>query len=175
VNFFDADGLAGEDRAEVNLFVPQTDAAAISDDNDLVVKGIIDSGQSLVGAGGRLIDLGRALHVQGLVRTFVVEDFDKVVEPGLLLKEVCSGGLGGFFLQGQMHALMAAVLLGMARPDPFNANTQPEPPDREFAQVEQGVGGSERNAVITADVARQAAPLNPKACSTGCGTRRRLT
>src|SRR5258708_14782091 len=29
VNFFDADGLTGEDRAEVNFLAPQTDAAAV--------------------------------------------------------------------------------------------------------------------------------------------------
>jgi hypothetical protein len=42
VNFFDADRLAGKDRDEVNLFVPQTDAAAMGDDNGLVVAGIIE-------------------------------------------------------------------------------------------------------------------------------------
>ena len=60
----------------------------MGDDNDLVVKGIINIGQSFVGAGGGLIDLGRALHVQSFVRTFVVENLDKVIEPCLLLKEV---------------------------------------------------------------------------------------
>jgi hypothetical protein len=35
-----------------------------------------------------------------------------------------------------MHAFMAAILLRMARFDAFNANTQPEPPDREFAWAE---------------------------------------
>ena len=35
----------------------------------------------------------------------------KSIEPGLLLQEVLGGGLGGFLLQRQMHALMAAVLL----------------------------------------------------------------
>jgi hypothetical protein len=93
------------------------------------------------------------------MRTFVIEDFDEVVEPGLLLQEVASGRLGGFFLQGQMHALMAAILLGMARLDPFDANPQPEPPDRELAQVKQGVCRSEGHAVVTADVGRQAALL----------------
>jgi hypothetical protein len=39
VNFFDADGLAGKDGAEVNLFVPQTDPAAIGDDDGLSWKG----------------------------------------------------------------------------------------------------------------------------------------
>jgi hypothetical protein len=56
VNFFDADRLAGKDRAEVNLFVTETDAAAVGDDDDFVVEGIIDIGQSLVGAGRGLID-----------------------------------------------------------------------------------------------------------------------
>ena len=70
-----------------NLFVSQTDAAAVGDHNDLVVEGIIDIGQSLIGADRGLIDLGRALHVQSFVGTFVVENLDKVIEPGLLLKE----------------------------------------------------------------------------------------
>jgi hypothetical protein len=46
-HFFDADSLAGKDRAEVNLFAAQTDASAIGDDNDLVVERIVDVGQSL--------------------------------------------------------------------------------------------------------------------------------
>jgi len=70
------------------FFAAQTGAAAIGDDNGLVVERIIDIGQSRIDAGGWLIDLGRALHVQGFVRTFLVEDFDEVIEPGLLLKEV---------------------------------------------------------------------------------------
>ena len=159
MNFFDADRLAGKDLAEVNLFAAQTDASAIGDDDDFVVEGIIDIRQSLVGAGRGLIDLGRALHAQGFVRTFLVELLDEMIELGLLLKEVCSGGLGGFFLQGQMHALMAAILLRMARLNALDANAEPEPPNRELAQIEQGVSGSEGNTVIAADVRRQAALL----------------
>jgi hypothetical protein len=44
LNFFNADGLAGKDGAEVNLFATETDAAAIGDDNGFVVEGIIDIG-----------------------------------------------------------------------------------------------------------------------------------
>jgi len=54
---------------------------------------------------------------------------------------------------------MAAILLGMTGLDPFDANAQPEPPDGEFAEVEQGMGRSEGHAVIAGDVARQAALL----------------
>ena len=58
-----------------------------------------------------------------------------------------------------MHALVAAVLLRMTRLDPFNANTEPEPPDRKFAQVKQGMGRSEGHAVVAANAGRQAALL----------------
>jgi len=66
-------------------------------------------------------------------------------------------GFGGFFLQRKMHAFMAAVLLGMAGLDSFHANPQPEPPDGKLAQVKPGVCRSEGNAVVTADIGRQAA------------------
>jgi hypothetical protein len=52
-----------------------------------------------------------------------------LVRTCLLLRDVPSSGLRGFFLQGQMHAFMTAVLLGMARFDPFNADAEPQPPD----------------------------------------------
>src|SRR5260370_40984332 len=106
-----------------------------------------------------LVYLRRELHVQGLVRTLVVEDLHELVEPSLLLQKIGSRRLGGFSLQGQMHALMAAVLLRMTRLDPFNANTEPEPPDRKFAQVKQGVGRSEGHAVVAADAGREGALL----------------
>jgi len=61
-----------------------------------------------------------------------------------------------------MHALVAAVLLRMTRLDPFNANTEPEPPDRKFAQVKQGMGRSEGHAVVAADADRHAALLKSR-------------
>jgi len=88
VNFFDADSLAGKDRAEVDFFVAETDAAAAGDHDGLVVEGVVDVRQSGVGTVGWLIDLRRTFHAQGFVRTFVVEDFGKAVEAGLLLKEI---------------------------------------------------------------------------------------
>jgi hypothetical protein len=91
VYFLDADRLAGKDLAEVNLFVAETDAATASDHDGFVVKGIVDVRQSLIGASRGLIDLGGALHVQGLVRTLVVEDVHELIEAGLLLEEVVRG------------------------------------------------------------------------------------
>src|ERR1700741_4597026 len=58
-----------------------------------------------------------------------------------------------------MHAFMAAGLLRRPRFYSFNADSQAQPPDRELAQVKQGMGGSEGHAVGAADVGRQAALL----------------
>src|SRR5690348_13799837 len=54
---------------------------------------------------------------------------------------------------------MTTILLGMAGLDAFNADSQAQPPHRELAQIEQGVGRSEGHTVITADVGGQAALL----------------
>jgi len=49
--------------------------------------------QSLVDPRRMLMDLRQKFHVQGFMGTFVVEDLDKIIEAGLLLKEVCGSGL----------------------------------------------------------------------------------
>jgi hypothetical protein len=98
VHLFDADCLASEDLTEVDLFATQTDAAATGDHNGFVVQGVIEVGQSLIRARGRLIDLSGTLHAQSLVRTLLVEDLEEVIEAGLLLQEIGGSGSGGFLL-----------------------------------------------------------------------------
>jgi hypothetical protein len=122
--FFNADGLSRKDLAEVDLVIVQTDAPAPGDHDGLVMQRIIEIRQAGVGPWGRVVDFRRTLHVQRFVRAFVVEDVDKCVKPDLLLQEVGRGGLGGFFLQGEVHAFMTAVLLGMAGLDAFDANAE---------------------------------------------------
>jgi hypothetical protein len=58
-----------------------------------------------------------------------VELLDESVEAGLLRQAVGPGRSGGLLLQGQMHALMAAVLLRMAGLDALDRDAEPEPPD----------------------------------------------
>lgn len=84
---------------------------------------IVDVWQSGIGTRRRAIDFRRAFHVQSLVRSFVVENFDEVIEPGLLLEQISRGGLGGLFFQSQMHALVTPVLLRVARLDPLEQLT----------------------------------------------------
>jgi hypothetical protein len=46
VDFFDAHGLAGEDRAEIDFFLAQTDAAATRDHDGFIVEGIVNVSQA---------------------------------------------------------------------------------------------------------------------------------
>ena len=54
--------------------------------------------------------------------SFAVEFLQEQVELGLLLQDVGAGWASGFFLQGEMHPFMPAVLLGIARADPLNGD-----------------------------------------------------
>ena len=143
VNFFDADGLTGEDRAEIDFFLAQTDATTMGNHNRSVVEGIVDVRQSLVRTRRSLIDIRRTLHAQSFMRSFVVEDLNELVEARLLLEKISRRRLGGFFLQGEVHALVTTVLLRRTWFDPFDADPQAQPPDCQLAQVKQGVSGSE--------------------------------
>jgi hypothetical protein len=60
---------------------------------------------------------------RALMRPFVIKLLQEGVELGLLLQNVGARRASGFFLQGQMHAFMPAVLLGMARTNPLNGNS----------------------------------------------------
>ena len=59
------------------------------------------------------------------MRALAVLAVDEIVELGLLLQEVLGGGLGCFLLQRQVHALVAAILLGMAGFDALDLNAEP--------------------------------------------------
>jgi hypothetical protein len=55
-----------------------------------------------------------------------------------------------------MHALMAAILLGMAGLKALDLNPEAEPPDGELAEPVEGVGGGKRDPIVGADRLRQA-------------------
>ena len=54
---------------------------------------------------------------------------------------------------------MSFILLGMTGANAFDADAEPQPPDRELREMEEAVGGSKGNAIISADRARQTALL----------------
>jgi hypothetical protein len=59
------------------------------------------------------------------MRPVVVEILDEVIELPLLLEEVFGGRFGGFLLERQMHALVAAILLRIAGFDALDADPEP--------------------------------------------------
>jgi hypothetical protein len=63
------------------------------------------------------------------VRSFGIELVHESVEAVLLLQAVCAGRAGCFPLEGEVHALVAAVLLRMAGLDAFDCDAEAEPPD----------------------------------------------
>jgi hypothetical protein len=65
-DFFDPQGLPREDRAEINFFAVQTDASAVGDVNDAVVKRISKFWQAAIAADGGSVDFRGALHVCSL-------------------------------------------------------------------------------------------------------------
>ena len=63
-------------------------------------------------------------HVERLVRPLAIEAIHERVEAHLLLEHVGRGGARGIRLQGEMHALVTAVLLGMAGRDALEPNAE---------------------------------------------------
>ncbi len=66
------------------------------------------------------------------MRPFGIELADKGIEAVLLLQAVEARWPGCLLFEGEMHALVAAVLLRVARLDAFDCDAEPEPPDREL-------------------------------------------
>ena len=82
---------------------------------------------------------------------FGIELGDEVVEAGLLLEAVHAWRTGCFFLESEVHALVASVLLRVAWLDALDGDAEAEPPDREPGEVEEGIGAGEGDAVVGAD------------------------
>jgi hypothetical protein len=80
---------------------------------------------------------------------------DKFFDPALLLQKIVAGWLSCLLLEGQVNPLAAPILLGMAGFDAFDPDTQPQPPDRESAQAEQGMLRGERHTVVGSDCRRE--------------------
>ena len=90
------------------------------------------------------------------MRPLLVILLDEGVEARLLLQSTfAAAGLVASCLQREMHPLMPAVLLRMAGLDALDLNPETEPPDRQFAEPVDRMGGRERHAVVGPDHPRQ--------------------
>ena len=93
------------------------------------------------------------------MRPLGVELVDEGVEAFLLLDGVAGGWPGGMLLQGEVHALVSTVLLGVSGFDALEPQAEAEPPAGELGQIEEAVGACKGQAVVGADGVRQSALL----------------
>src|SRR6201984_1148306 len=135
------------------------DAATVGDEDVAVVQRVCEVGQAGIGSRSGRVDFARTLHGERLVWPFGIEFLNKVIETGLLLQAVDSGRSGCFFLQREMHARVAVVLLRVARLDALDGDAEAEPPHREFGEIEEAVRTGERHAIVGPDRLGQAALL----------------
>jgi hypothetical protein len=63
---------------------------------------------------------------------FKIELVHEFVEAGLLLQAIHARRRGCLLFESQMHALMTAILLGMAWFYALDGNAEAQPPDGEF-------------------------------------------
>ena len=68
------------------------------------------------------------------------------------------GGTSGFAFEGEVRALLAAVLLRVDGFDAFDGEAKPLSPDGELGEAEQGIGAGERDAIVFAKA--RSAPLS---------------
>src|SRR6201993_3041071 len=111
------------ERLRLIFIVVQAKASAAGDHDRAVVKWVMRFWDASIRTGRSRVNLGRAFHVQGFMGSFVIEFLEEGVELGLLLRDIGARRAGGFFLQGQMHTFMPAVLLRMTGADPLNGDS----------------------------------------------------
>jgi hypothetical protein len=117
---------------------------------------VLEFGDAIrIWAEGGPVQGSRRLLGERLVRAIVVVLGDEGVELALLGPEAGGGRSGGGLLEGFVKALVAAVLLGMAREDEFGIDADPDPPDVKPREPVDGLGG-EGGAIVAADDVREA-------------------
>ncbi len=96
VDFFDAHSLTRERGTEIYFLFENADPSAAGDQNGPIVERIREFSDAALWSRGKLIDVGGELHIESFMGALVVELMNEGIELGLLLKEVGSGGTGGF-------------------------------------------------------------------------------
>jgi hypothetical protein len=81
------------------------------------------------------------------MQALFVELIAKVIRAPLLAGERGCRRPRGLLLEHPVHALVSAVLLGVAGFDPLGINPDPDPPDREAAEPPDR-DGRERNSIV---------------------------
>lgn len=155
-DLFEADFLAAEQARDEDLAALPPDRGIPGDQPNLEVRRIREWLQGLGKEPGRRgVPRGRAFLAERLVGTLVVVRRTETVERLLLRPQVRLWRMSGFRLQGAVHPLMTAVLLGFAGFDQFRRDAELDPPDGELGEASESLGG-ERGSVVGANALGQA-------------------
>src|SRR5216684_2283294 len=109
------------------------------------IERILQAGR--IGARRGRVNRRRRYLAQRLMRPLVIELVAEVIEAPLLGSERGGRRLGGFCLEGLVHAFMPPVLLGLARHNAHWGDAQLEPPHRQPAQAAGGQRGERRTII----------------------------
>ena len=144
--------LLDDAGADVDPALLPADAAVSADAADLEVAGVLQRREPLgIGARGRLVEGGRGLVAEPLVGPLGIELLAEGVEETLLGSGIGGRRPGRLGLEGLVHPLVAAVLLGVGGLDQLGTDAQADPPDGESGETADRRGGAERGAVIGAE------------------------
>ena len=110
VDLDEPDGFLAQGLADVDPLLVPADAAVAAHPADLVVTGILQGREAgRIEPRGRRVHRGRGAVGEGLVRTERVVLLTPVIEAALLLGPGALGWAGALALEGEVHALVAAV------------------------------------------------------------------
>jgi hypothetical protein len=156
---FEADGLFGQDVADIHPGLPPADAAVAAHFPQLEVAWVLERlDRAAVRPGRGAIERRRGLHAETLVRALGVELLAEGVEAALLGALIGPGRPSGGGLERPMHALVSGILLRVAGLDELGVNAAPEEPHAELGEPGQRAAGK-RRAIVGADPLGQAVVL----------------
>jgi hypothetical protein len=107
-----------------------------------------DLRQAGIGLPRGCVDVGGAFQIERLVGPFAIEILDEVIEAGLLPEAIGARGSHGLFFEGEVHPLMASVLLWVTGFDALDSDAEAEPPDGELGEIEEGVWACKWYSVV---------------------------
>src|SRR5438094_1924018 len=112
-----------------------------------------------VRAWRRHVKAVRRRELESLVRAYVIVVSAKLIESALLPPETLARRRAGRLLQRQVHPLVPTVLLGLARIDALESDSEARPPRRQLRETGRRRGRSKRLAVVRANRLGQPVPL----------------
>src|SRR5437879_431196 len=154
--------LANQGLIDVDRAIAPSDVAVMAHPSHFVLGAIFRLAQDAVEAPRRgRIMVGRGGIAERLMRTLFVVETLEVAQALELLAQARGWRIGGVLQQGQMHALVPAVLLRLAGRNALRNHAGLDQPDRQLRQSAGAACGKWRS-IGGAQIMRQATLPEPR-------------